>query len=451
MRLFEFDIIPQQSKMSNLSTVKLLARQFGGATRLVSLSQKRLSSTTTTTTTTDAEPQQQQEPVVEQESLELDTTVDVKLEQVDKFAKEREYASSDLDFDGTATSLKDIATMTKGEFEELLNSAPRPTLQRDDLVLQAFQKLFKTFNNKDRLKKQFSSSSALLEKFPNLIPTAANKPYSESELAVRQKHHALLMGNLGSNIKNVYKPHEDIINPPRPNDVTVQKLMAAGAHLGHYRSLWKHSTQPFIHGEYKDIHIIDLDKTVGYLKRASKIVEGVAENGGVIVFLGLAQGQYRAVREAAKRCNGYYVTHKWVPGTITNALENPQLRHEVDFGDSPTARELTPDENIQLVKPDLLVVLNPLECKVAIKEANQAKIPTIGIVDTNVDPDCVTYPIPANDDSNRSTNLICGVLARAGEAGYNRRLSKYQQYKKRTDNSEQEAIEPATSTATASA
>ncbi|GME99032.1 unnamed protein product [[Candida] boidinii] len=85
--------------MSNLSTVKLLARQFGGATRLVSLSQKRLSSTTTTTTTTDAEPQQQQEPVVEQESLELDTTVDVKLEQVDKFAKEREYASSDLDFD----------------------------------------------------------------------------------------------------------------------------------------------------------------------------------------------------------------------------------------------------------------------------------------------------------------------------------------------------------------
>ncbi|GME77635.1 unnamed protein product [[Candida] boidinii] len=128
-----------------------------------------------------------------------------------------------------------------------------------------------------------------------------------------------------------------------------------------------------------------------------------------------------------------------------------ELRHEVDFGDVPTARELTPDENIQLVKPDLLVVLNPLEGKVAIKEANQAKIPTIGIIDTNVDPDCVTYPIPANDDSNRSTNLICGVLARAGEAGYNRRLFKYQQYKKRTDNSEQEAIEPATATATATA
>ncbi|GME85489.1 unnamed protein product [[Candida] boidinii] len=211
--------------MSNLSTVKLLARQFGGATKLVSLSQKRLSSTTTNSTTTDAEQQeqQQQEPVVEQESLELDTLADAKLEQVDKFAKEREYASSGLDFDGTATSLKDIATMTKGEFEELLNSAPRPTLQRDDLVLQAFQKLFKTFNNKDRLKKQFSSSSALLEKFPNLIPTAGNKPYSESELAVRQKHHALLMGNLGSNIKNVYKPHEDIINPPRPNDVTIRR------------------------------------------------------------------------------------------------------------------------------------------------------------------------------------------------------------------------------------
>ncbi|VEU22669.1 DEKNAAC103625 [Brettanomyces naardenensis] len=336
--------------------------------------------------------------------------------------------------------LQGISDLTVGEFETLINSAPKPTLNRDEIVLKKFQQLLKTYMNRDKLKREFMSSSSLLSRFPNLVPTNKNEPYSEAELAIRQRHHAQVMGRLGSQIKDVYKPHELITRPPRPNQITIEKLMACGAHLGHSTSLWNNATQPFIYGEYKGIHVIDMDKTVGYLKRAAKVVEGVSENGGLVLFLGLREGQLRAVKEAARRCNGYYVTHKWVPGTITNSLENPKPRQEVDMGDVATKRELSQDETREVIKPDLIVMLNPLESKVAVKEANQARIPTIGIVDTNCDPGMVTYAIPANDDSIRATNLICGVLGKAGELGYRRRLEKVHQYKEKLGVSEEEPL-----------
>ncbi|ODV83920.1 hypothetical protein CANARDRAFT_29641 [[Candida] arabinofermentans NRRL YB-2248] len=326
--------------------------------------------------------------------------------------------------------LAELNKTTKGEFQQLLNSAPKPTLHRDEIVLSKFKKLFKTYMERDKIDRQFTSSSSLLSQFPNLVPTPITEPYSKAELTIRQKHHESTSGSLGSVIKNVYKPHELITNPPRPNEVTVQKLMAAGCHLGHSTKLWKHSTQQFIYGEYKDIHIIDLDQTINYLKRAANIVTGVVENGGSVLFLGLKQGQLRSVQTAAKRCNGYYVTNRWVPGTITNSVDNPRPRHEIDMGDLPTGRKLNQGEEKMVVKPDLMVVLNPLDGKVAISEANQARVPTIGLIDTNCDPDSVTYGIPCNDDSVRATNLICGVLGRAGEIGLQRRLAKVEAYKK---------------------
>lgn len=329
------------------------------------------------------------------------------------------------------SALSDIGEMSIGEFEQMINSAPKPTLNRDEIVLKKFHKLLQTYMNRDKLNREFTSSSSLLAQFPNLIPTSKNEPYSSAELAIRQRHHAQVMGKLGSDVRGVYKPYQLISNPPRPNQVTVEKLLASGAHLGHSVSHWNVATQPFIYGQYKGIHIIDLDKTVSYMRRAAKVVEGVAQNGGLILFLGLKEGQLRAVKEAARKCNGYYVTHKWVPGTITNSLENPKPREEVDMGDIPTKRELNQDEVRQVIKPDLIVMLNPLESKVAVKEANQARIPTVGLVDTNCDPGIVTYPIPANDDSIRATNLICGVLGRAAEAGYRRRLDAVHKYKEK--------------------
>ena len=325
--------------------------------------------------------------------------------------------------------LEEVSGMTIHEFEQALNAAPKPSLNRDDAVLRKFRELLKTYINKDSLRREFKSSSSLLAQFPNLAPTAKTEAYSAAELAIRQRHHAALMGNLGSTVRNVYRPHQLVSNPPKATRVSLERMLACGVHLGHSVALWNRKTQPFLYGQYDGIHIIDLNQTLAHLRRAAAAVRGVAENGGLILFLGVKEGQMRAVREAARRCNGYFVIHKWTPGTITNALENPKPRHEVDMADVPTKRQLTGDESSENIKPDLIVMLNPLESQVAVKEANQARIPTVGIVDTNCDPDIVTYPIPANDDSVRSTNLICGVLGRAGEAGYKRRLSAVHAYK----------------------
>lgn len=326
--------------------------------------------------------------------------------------------------------LEQIADMSEQEMNRIYESTPKPTKNREEILSSRFEKLLSLYGNKDQLKKQFSFSSSLLAQFPNLTPSDSTSPYSQVELTIRQRHHAQVMGNLGSNIKNVYQPHKLISNPPKVNQITTEKLMAAGAHLGRSTELFNHNFQPFVYGKYKGLHIIDLEKTSSYLKSASKVVQQVAENGGLILFLGLKVGQLRSIKEAAERCNGYYVARKWIPGAITNSLENPKPRHEVDMQDLSTNRELTTDESNQVVKPDLIVILNPENANVAIKEANQARIPTIGIIDSNVDPNLVTYPIPANSNSVRTTNLITGVLGRAGETGLQRRLKRVMEYKK---------------------
>lgn len=325
--------------------------------------------------------------------------------------------------------LEQIAQMSERQFNEILNSVPDPTLNRDEIVSERFQKLLNLYGNKDKLKRQFTSTSSLLSRFPNLLPSDSLSPYTKAELTIRQRHHQQIMGDLGSKIVNVYQPHKLITNPPSINQLTAEKLMASGAHLGRSTELFNQNFQPFVYGKYKGLHIIDLDKTISYLKSACKVIQQVAENGGIILFLGLKVGQLRSIKEAAKNCNGYYVARKWIPGTITNALENPKPRHEVDMQDLETHRELSSDESNQTIKPDLIVILNPELAAVAIKEASQARIPTIGITDTNVDPNLVTYPIPANSSSNRTTNLITGVLGKSAQLGLNRRLQKVSEYK----------------------
>ena len=93
--------------------------------------------------------------------------------------------------------------------------------------------------------------------------------------------------------------------------------MEAGVHLGQSVSLWRSSTQPYIYGEYNGIHIIDLNKTLALLRRAANVIEGIVERGGIVLFLGTRDGQKRALEEAAKRVHGYYVSSRWIPGTLT--------------------------------------------------------------------------------------------------------------------------------------
>lgn len=339
----------------------------------------------------------------------------------------KQFNSLNVPYDGC---LEQLSEMSNNELDTLLNSKPNPTLNREDILTNKFKNLLNLYSNRDQLKKKFNSSSSLLSKFPNLIPSDKNLPYTEAELTVRQKYFQSISGNLGSNIKNIYKPHKLILNPPNINQISIEKLIASGAHLGRSTSLFNQNFQPFIYGTYKGLHIIDIEKTCFYLKNACKIIEKTVENGGLVLFLGLKIGQLRSIKEASNKCNGYYVARKWIPGSITNSLENPKPRHEIDMQELPTNRELNSDEANKIIKPDLIIFLNPELATVAIKEANQARIPTIGIIDSNVDPNIVTYPIPANSNSNRTTNLITGVLGKSGETGLNRRLTKVSEYKK---------------------
>lgn len=339
--------------------------------------------------------------------------------------------------DQVVRQLKSLSHTYKDDYKDLESSlnqslSPREKQLDEELAhfLKKYSQLNKLINTEEDdqsvPQRSLSAAAAQNKRYPYLVPSARDKPYTSQELFLRQLKHAQHTARLGANIDKVYFPHKDIHHPSSSDELSIQRLLAAGVHLGQSTSLWRPSTQAFVYGEYKGIHIIDLNKTLAYLKRAAKVIEGISERGGIILFLGTREGQKRALEEAAKRTHGFYISTRWIPGTLTNSIEISGVweRHEVDFSDRPTGRVLTPDENSSIVKPDLLVVLNPTENRNALKEAMQARIPTIGIIDTDSEPSIVTYPIPGNDDSLRSVNLLLGVLAKSGEKGLQNRIHK---------------------------
>lgn len=285
-------------------------------------------------------------------------------------------------------------------------------------------------NNVDTNSFQVNTNiNSRINEFPFLELSPQDKPYSKQELTLRQWKHSNHMAKLGAEIENIYFPMKDVLNPPSIDDLDINKLMAANVHLGQSTSLWRPSTQPFIYGIYKDIHLIDLNKTLSYLKRACKVVEGIAEKGGIILFLGTKSNQKLALEKAATRSNGYFVYKRWIPGTLTNLKEitGGQEIHEVDALDLPTERKLSISEKQLLVKPDLIVVLNPTENRTVLNEAMKCRVPTIGIIDTDSEPSLVTYPVPGNDDSSRSINLLLGVLSKSAEIGLKKRVWRIKQ------------------------
>ncbi|KAJ5748187.1 uncharacterized protein N7511_009883 [Penicillium nucicola] len=229
---------------------------------------------------------------------------------------------------------------------------------------------------------------------------------------------------LGSSVKSSYDPENILRNPPKPSQVTLEMLLAAGTHLGHSTSRWNPQNSRYIFGIREGVHIISLDVTAAHLRRAAKVVEEVAARGGLILFAGTRKGQKRAVVKAAELAKSYHIFERWIPGSLTNgeqilghcetrvvnALDEELLGFKADLADRPS------------LKPDLVVCLNPLENVVLLHECGLNNVPTIGVVDTDADPTRVTYPIPSNDDSLRAVSLIAGVLGRAGEAGQARRL-----------------------------
>lgn len=207
-----------------------------------------------------------------------------------------------------------------------------------------------------------------------------------------------------------------------PSNLSINRLLAVGLHLGHSTSLWEPATLPFIFGTREGISIINLEHTLVYLRRACNVAREVALRGGSILFVGTRPGFASLTIEAAQRCENYHVSGKWIPGTLTNA-QQVLGRHAPPNPDDPNRPPKT-------YKPDLLVVLNPLENRIALSEAQLNMIPTIAIADTDFDPRKVTYPIPANDDSVPGVKLIAEVISMAAQEGNLRRKTLLAQKEK---------------------
>ncbi|KAJ2922479.1 hypothetical protein H1R20_g14620, partial [Candolleomyces eurysporus] len=177
----------------------------------------------------------------------------------------------------------------------------------------------------------------------------------------------------------------DSLHKP-PRNATVSALLAAGAHFGHASTRMNPNFMPYAYGTRAGITVIDLDSTLPLLRRAANVTRAVARAGGQILFIGTRPDLKPVVQKAAERLGprqGYYVGERWLP-------ELP---------------------------PDLAIILNPVANGNAIREFALENVPTIGIIDSNVDPRLVMYPIPANDENARVAELIAGVLSIAGREG----------------------------------
>lgn len=217
--------------------------------------------------------------------------------------------------------------------------------------------------------------------------------------------------------------------------LTMRELLEAGVHFGHPTRKWHPSMKRYIYGARNGIHIIDLHKTVEMFETAQKAVKEIVNSGGHILFVGTKKQARDAIKEAALRSRQFYITHRWLGGTLTNfrtiqsrvrrlkELERMIQDGELDRIPKKEAARLRKEyekleRNLGGIKempglPAALFLVDLKEEHTAVAEANRLGIPTIAIVDTNCDPDEVDYPIPGNDDAIRAIRLIAGRIADA--------------------------------------
>jgi len=217
--------------------------------------------------------------------------------------------------------------------------------------------------------------------------------------------------------------------------ISMKQLLEAGVHFGHQTRRWNPKMDKYIYTSRGGIHIIDLQKTVGYIDEAyAKLLE-IGKNGGKILFVGTKKQAQDVVKEEAIRTGQYYVSQRWLGGTLTNfktIRKSIRRLHDLYRMDKDGTFERLPKKEViglkkemaklekflsgikdMRVLPQAVFVVDPMKEKNAVLEARKLGIPVFGIVDTNCDPDLVDVIIPANDDAIRSVKLIVGKLANA--------------------------------------
>ncbi len=225
-------------------------------------------------------------------------------------------------------------------------------------------------------------------------------------------------------------------------DFTMRQLLEAGVHFGHQSHRWNPKMAPYIFGIRNKIHIIDLAQTVPMLHRALQAVADTVAKGGRILYVGTKRQASEAIADAAKRSAQYFVNSRWLGGTLTNwktishSIQRLKQIEEMLASEAGTA--YTKKERLTLSRekeklerslggirdmgglPDLVFIIDTKKEDIAIKEAKRLGIPVAAIIDTNCDPDGITFPIPGNDDAGRAIVLYCDLVAKAAIDGLSR-------------------------------
>ena len=217
--------------------------------------------------------------------------------------------------------------------------------------------------------------------------------------------------------------------------VSISNLLEAGVHFGHQTKRWNPKMKEYIFTTRDDIYIIDLQKTLACMEEAYAAISEIAKNGGTFLFVGTKKQAQEAALENATRSNSYYVTQRWLGGTLTNfrtiRRRVKRLEEIEKMEENGTFGVLPKKEVIQIKKeyeklnnllggiremtklPQALIIVDPKKEYNAIREARKLNIPIFGIVDTNCDPDDVDYVIPGNDDAVRAVKVVIGALTNA--------------------------------------
>src|SRR6476469_4931860 len=229
------------------------------------------------------------------------------------------------------------------------------------------------------------------------------------------------------------------------NVVTMQQLLEAGAHFGHQTHRWNPRMKPYIFGDRNGVHIIDLSQSVPLFSRALDFIQQTVARGGKVLFVGTKRQAQDPVAEAARSSGQHFVNHRWLGGmltnwkTISNSIKRLKSLEEQLSGDTAG---LTKKEVLQLTRerdklekslggirdmgglPDIMFVIDANKEELAIKEANTLGIPVVAILDSNVSPDGIAFPIPANDDASRAIRLYCELIASAAKKGNQEQQSR---------------------------
>ncbi len=217
--------------------------------------------------------------------------------------------------------------------------------------------------------------------------------------------------------------------------ITMKQLLEAGVHFGHQTRKWNPKMSRYIYAARNDIHIIDLQLTVGLIEKAYNYVVDSVKEGKTVLFVGTKKQAQDAIKEEAERCGQFYVNSRWLGGTLTNfrtirsridrmvKLEKMEENGEFDLLPKKEVAKLKEEmaklqTNLNGIRnmnklPGLMFVVDPHNEDIAVAEARKLNIPIVAITDTNCDPDLIDYVIPGNDDAIRAITLIASVIANA--------------------------------------